>query len=427
MIQGDKFMSEINTKKINSAVENAVSWIFDRARVTDPEHVCFGGLINDYDMAGRQWNIYESFWHTAQAVRALIALGKTDCPETCGMMKYLAKRIINAPGNPRISGAVCRVEGRRKGELATTTLTDGLPGLVDAYLVSSDPELYAALERSGNWLETCALDPVTGFCYSFMDGKTGVPTLHPTYHGSDHPEFANKRPEAEGASLLLLGRLLKRPELERAYKNILDYLAADQYPDGIWWNWSCNRRNPDLAHARYNLWHAHAMLDGYTAFGDEKYLLAARKTARFYRNAQQLDGVIPYAIAPNGKGIAQQICGSAIAMSALLWLRLLSMEYDEDLAEGVRLSAEFLLYTQFSMDFFDENLRGAFFESSVVAPNGGYSLVKVRDIATIFGLQFFAKLTSAMKFAGANSPEELFALQCPIHWEPWVAEALLRT
>lgn len=419
-------MSEINTTKINSAVGNAVDWLFNRARVTDNEHPCCGGLVNDYDMATGQWNIYESFWHTAQAVRALIALDKTSLPETAGMMAYLAKRIIDAPDAPAVSGAISRVEGRRKGELATTTLTDGLPGVVDAYLTTGAPELRAALARSGNWLETCALDKATGFCYSFMDGKSGIPTLHPTYHGSDHPEFANKRPEAEGASLLLLGRLLDRPVLEAAFKNILDYLASDQYPDGIWWNWSCNRRNPDLAHARYNLWHAHAMLDGYIAFGDEKYLLAARKTARFYQTAQQLDGVIPYAIAPNGKGIAQQICGSAVAMSALLWLRLLSLEYDASLAESVRLSAEFLLFTQFSMDFFDENLRGAFFESSVVAPQSGYSLVKVRDIATVFGLQFFAKLSSAMKSAQVESLDALFAPKAPVCWQPWPAEALLR-
>lgn len=419
-------MSEINTTKINSAVGNAVDWLFNRARVTDNEHPCCGGLVNDYDMATGQWNIYESFWHTAQAVRALIALDKTSLPETAGMMAYLAKRIIDAPDDPAISGAICRVEGRRKGELATTTLTDGLPGVVDAYLTTGAPELRAALARSGNWLETCALDKATGFCYSFMDGKSGIPTLHPTYHGSDHPEFANKRPEAEGASLLLLGRLLERPVLEAAFKNILDYLASDQYPDGIWWNWSCNCRNPDLAHARYNLWHAHAMLDGFIAFGDEKYLLAARKTARFYQNAQQLDGVIPYAIAPDGKGIAQQICGSAVAMSALLWLRLLSIEYDASLAESVRRSAEFLLFTQFSMEFFDKNLRGAFFESSAVAPNCGYSLVKVRDIATIFGLQFFAKLSSAMKSAQVESLDALFAPKTPVCWQPWPAEALLR-
>lgn len=416
----------LDIKQIEKGIENGVSWILDRALVKSPDHECCGGLINDYDMANRQWNIYESFWHTAQALRALIALGKDDLPEVRGMMDYLARRIINAPDNPRISGAIRRVEGRRKGELATTTLTDGLPGVVDAYLVSLKPELLQSLERSGNWLETCALDPETGFCYSFMNGQTGEFTLHPTYHGSDHPEFANKRPEAEGASLLLCGRLLKRPKLETAFKNILDYLASDQYPDGIWWNWSCNRRNPDLAHARYNLWHAHAMLDGYTAFGDEKYLQAAIKTARFYQQAQQLDGVIPYSIAPGGKGIARQICGSAIAMAALLWLRLLSIRWDDSLAESIKLSAEFLLFTQFSMDFQDENLRGAFFESSVVAPGCGYSLVKVRDIATIFALQLFAKLVSAMRFAGVSSLEELFEAKTPVYWEPWAAEALLK-
>ena len=169
-------MSEINTTKINSAVGNAVDWLFNRARVTDNEHPCCGGLVNDYDMATGQWNIYESFWHTAQAVRALIALDKTSLPETAGMMAYLAKRIIDAPDDPAISGAICRVEGRRKGELATTTLTDGLPGVVDAYLTTGAPELRAALARSGNWLETCALDKATGFCYSFMDGKSGITT-----------------------------------------------------------------------------------------------------------------------------------------------------------------------------------------------------------------------------------------------------------
>ena len=199
-------MTDIKT--IENGIGNGVSWILNCARITDKNDQCYGGLINDYDMATRQWNIYESFWHSAQAVRALIALGKSSEPQVGSMMDYLARRIINAPENPRISGAIRRVEGRRKGELATTTLTDGLPGLVDAFLATRKPELLAALERSGNWLETCALDPQTGFCYSFMNGQTGEPTLHPTYHGSDHPEFANKRPEAEGASLLLLGRLL---------------------------------------------------------------------------------------------------------------------------------------------------------------------------------------------------------------------------
>jgi len=416
----------LDSVTLQDAALRGMRWQTEVAQTAQPGHPEDGALRNDYDMGQRQWHYYEPLWHTAQALRAWLALGmKPTDPAASAAIRYICRAIVDCPEKPFLHGATVRPDGRRRGELATTTLTDAIPGIVDAFLVSGDPELRAALERASVWLYNHARDPETGFYFSFFNGETGAVSPHDTYNLPGHPEYANKRPESEGASLLLLGQLFRHEGLRLSFRSVLDYLASDQHEDGIWWNWSCNRINPHLAHGRYNLWIAHALLDGYAVFGDERYLAAARRTAEFYRRAQQLDGVIPYNISPDGKGFAYQVCGSAIAMSCLLWLRLMQIRPDRLLAEHLLLSLRFLLSTQYGDDFFDENLRGAFFESSQLAPHTGFSVVRVRDIATTFSLQLISKCLELLKQTACDTLEEVFDGGRAIPRLPWPSDSLL--
>lgn len=416
----------LDINALKDAAQRGIAWQ-KRAQQMEPSLPEYGALRNDYDMGERQWHYYEPLWHTAQALRAWLPLGENpESPHVQAAIDYICRSIMDCPETPFLHGAYMRPDGRRIGELATTTLTDAIPGIVDAWLISGDRRLLAALERASSWLFNYARDSETGFYFSFFNGKSGEVSPHDTYNCEGHPEYANKRPESEGASLLLLGRIFRHGGLENSFHGILDYLVEDQCEDGIWWHWSCNRVNPKLAHGRYNLWIAHAMLDGYLAFGDRRYLEAAWKTAEFYRRAQQLDGVIPYCIAPDGKGYAFQVCGSGIAMSAMLWLRLLHFQWDERLADHLLLSVRFLLSTQYGEDFPELALRGAFFESSQLTPHTGFSFVRVRDIATTFSLQLISRCLKLMELSGCcGTLEECLMKNRTIPLIPWPADRLI--
>ncbi len=423
-------MKDILTiESMEKSARRGADWLKDSAQLTDPKDPSFGALQSDYDMTTKKWSFFEPFWHTAQAVRAWLGLQKTlrcnDWSESIALaVQYLNGQIIDQPDNPRFHGGHLRYDKERAGLLATTTVTNGLEGLIDYYVYSGDASCLKTLKRSAYWLNEVAYDRHTGFIHSFMDSGSGQFVEHSAYHPGT-PEFLGKRPEVEGSALLFLGKIFNRSEWFSRFERILDYLVEDQSDDGIWWNWRCNQQSPALAHGRYNLWIAFAMLNGFEFFGKQEYKQAALKTALFYRKAQQLDGVISYRTAPDSRGDMHTPCGSAIAMAALLWLRLSAYEYNQDFAEGVKLSLLFLFNTQYNDNFFDENLHGAFFESKRMTPYSGFSFSLIRDIATIFALQLISQVIFALRKNNWTSLDEWIESAQSFTWQSWPAEKML--
>jgi hypothetical protein len=419
--------NEINVNMLKRFAKRGARWLTGIAQVRDEADEHFGAFRNEYDMATKSWSFFDPFWHTAQGIRGLMALHMEDTAVKHGMF-FLNNSIINSPKDRRFHGAHQRLDGHRAGLLATTSITDGIEGLIDYFLLTRDKKTLDTLTRIEEWLNNTAYDPVTGFYCGYFDSKSGELYAQNTYRSDnpeEHPEFCGRRPEAEGSALLYLGLLLNKPESIKRFKYILDYLSNTQAEDGIWWNWFCNSCQPRLAHGRYNLWLAFALLNGYEYFGEKKYYEAALKTARFYRRAQQLDGVIFYKTNSNGQGYAGQICGSASAMAALLWLKLLKYDFNEDFANGIKLSLNFLNSTQFSEDFHDKNLRGACFEASKFANKQGFCSPHIRDLATIFALQLAAQVIGGLKAGNWFSFEEYIVAACPFPWPKWPVEKLL--
>ncbi len=430
---------EISRKLVADSAAMAADWLSGIALIRKPDSAFYGALKSNYSAQDRQWQFSEPFWHTAQALRGWLDLAgelgshQWDAPieQAAG---FLRNQIIHAPERSRIHGGVMHLAGKvdeclPAGALHATVLTNGLEGLIDYYVARQDPASLAAIKRAAHWLGDVMLDEASGMVWSSMDREREEylkAELHRVNRlNRDNPEFFYKRPDAEGSALLLCGRLLDRPRLADAFKRILDFLVQDQAPDGIWWNWVCNAANPPRAHGRYNLWLAFALLNGYEVLGDEAYRLAAIRTARFYRKAQHLDGGISYLTTPEGRGLMLYPCGSAVAMSALLWLKLLSYEFDGDFARGVELSCAFLTSTQFAPDFADENLRGAYFESYGHARFAGMSYPMVRDIASVFGIQLMAKLLAGLRLSAMETFNEWMASAARWPWKKWPAERLL--
>lgn len=432
---------EISRKLIAESAAMAADWLADSALIRKPDSAFRGALKSTYNAQDGQWQFSEPFWHTAQAVRGWLDLSdelnshQWDAPidQAAG---FLRNQIIHAPQRPRIHGGIMHLEGKVDecvpiGALHATVLTNGMEGLIDYHLARRDAESLAAIKRASHWLGDVMLDEPSGMVWSSMDLESEAylqaALKRVNRLNRDNPEFFFKRPDAEGSALLLCGRLLGQPRLADAFKRILDFLVQDQAPDGIWWNWVCNAANPPRAHGRYNLWLAFALLNGYEAFGDESYRLAAIRTARFYRKAQQLDGGISYVTTPEGKGLMLYPCGSAVAMSALLWLKLLSYEFDGDFARGVELSCEFLTATQYAREFGDANLRGAYYESYGHARYAGQSYPMVRDIASVFGMQLMAKLLAGLRLSALDTFGEWMGSATRWQWKRWPAEQLLET
>ena len=123
--------------------------------------------------------------------------------------------------------------------------------------------------------------------------------------------------------------------------------------------------------------------------GEKKYLEAAAKVARVHAKAQQKDGTQFYEQFIDGTEPDRgSICGSAVAFSGIVWMRLSKAGYKE-FEENIQRSATWLLNNRYAADHPDPNLRGGVIETRARTKKGKIWLVN-RDIATSFAVRFFA-------------------------------------
>jgi hypothetical protein len=149
-----------------------------------------------------------------------------------------------------------------------------------------------------------------------------------------------------------------------------------------------NKADLGRIHPRFNLWLAESLLMAYELSPQPRYLEAALKTARAVQKWPTKDGAIYYTNYTDGRRDAGSVCGSAVAFSGYIWLRLKQLGYHE-FDRDIDRAARWVIANQWPTNHPDPNLRGAFFETWMKVENGR-TRIYVRDIATAFSLRFLA-------------------------------------
>lgn len=377
---------------IRKAIEESASYVATTVLDASGKSRC------DYNLTEGKWYPYEVPWHTGQAIYALL-----HAYHSTGNKSYLDKAIIagdywmdleiKQPG--KLKGMVKGIHGDFIGEqlIVFATISDGTPGIYELSRITNDPKYAKVATTAASWMLDHMYNEKEGVCYDAVNKNGEVQKeSSPFWDAKDKANqnlFDVSRPNTEGWLFLDAYHFSKEEKFKNAYINLCNSLLEKQGPEGLWMQFTPNAIEEGSFHPRFNIWYAESLLKAYELTHEKKYLEGAAKTARAYVKAQDDDGTIYYKNFINGmppdKG---SICGSAVAFSGILWIKLAQYGYAE-FQPNIELSLQWLLRNRFAMDHPDPNLRGAVVNTRVRKRKGKNWIVN-RDIGTSFALRFFS-------------------------------------
>lgn len=347
----------------------------------------------DYEMLSGEWLVYEPAWHTGQVIFGLLEAYKLTQNEA------LLQKAVQAgdwwaslaiEDDPNLKGFLAAVHGGPVGDLINfTTIADGTPGLFELSRVSGNPKYANVATRAGEWAMEHLFIPEHGLLYDLIDVETGAIWTDKSPHFEQATPLTIDqvaRPNNEGFLFGDMYRHTGKQEHLDFFITLCNSLVEKQSDNGFWMDYHPNNIKKQKIHPRFNIWNAESLLVGYELTKDRRYLEAALKTARAVQAWQRKDGRIYYTNRPDGTYDRRSICGSAVAFAGLIWLQLQAHGYNE-FDQNIERSVQFILNNQFPADHPDPNLRGAFLETWSKTVDGK-AWLRVRDIATAFGLRF---------------------------------------
>ncbi|HDS06156.1 MAG TPA: hypothetical protein ENO05_00890, partial [Bacteroides sp.] len=349
----------------------------------------------DYNITEGKWYAYEPPWHTGQAICAL-----TEAYRITGNSQYLdvARKAgdwwvsLQITDHPKLKGMINSIHGDHAGEVIVfATMSDGSAGLYRLYEATGERRYGDVTTQAGDWMlrNMCLLEE--GVCYDNVDPGSGevMKEDSPFWPEKEEQELYDvARPNNEGSLFLDMYEYTGNETYRDAFITLCNSLVEKQGPEGLWMDFMPNHREEGSVHPRFNIWYAESLLDGYGLTGDRRYLEAARKTGEAYARFQDGAGTIYYENYLDGRRDRSSICGSSVAFSGILWLRL--REYGaEGFDDHIERSLQWILKNRFSASHPDPNLAGAVINTRLRHRHGKLWYTQ-RDIGSSFGVRFLA-------------------------------------
>lgn len=266
------------------------------------------------------------------------------------------------------------------------------PGIYELSRVTKDKKYAQVATNAARWMMKNMYYPEKGVCYDVVDAKTGEVQKEKSpfwevQGKKDQQLFDVSRPNTEGWLFKDAYEFSGDKAFKDAFLVLCNSLVDLQGPEGLWMMFMPNTAAVQSFHPRFNLWYAESLLEAYDMTKDKKYLESAAKVARVHAHAQQKDGTLFYEHFLNGQAPDEgSICGSGVAFSGILWMRLAKYGYTE-FNDNIERSARWLVRNRYAADHPDPNLRGGVIETRARSKKGKIWLVN-RDIATSFGIRF---------------------------------------
>jgi hypothetical protein len=275
-----------------------------------------------------------------------------------------------------------------------TTISDGTPGLFALSAATGDSRYADCATRSGRWLyEHTQVPGADQLFYNMIDPQTGrVITDFSPHHRdvADPGPTLVARPNIEGFLFADMYRYTGDDIWRERFLAQAEGALRWQHANGLWMDFEPNDPAQGRVHPRFNVWNAEALLEAHALTGDRRFVEAALRTARFMQSVQDRRGTIYYDLNTDGTWSLASITGSAVAFSALLWLRLHELGAGEEFTTNIQRASAWLRANQFPPDHPDPNLRGAYLETRVRFVDGR-ARIAMRDIASSFGVRFMAR------------------------------------
>jgi rhamnogalacturonyl hydrolase YesR len=378
----------------------------------------------DYHLLHSEFYDYEQIWHTGQLCGGLLAYGRLQEDEayialarTAGDW-WVSQAISAGPA----AGIVASVDTREGGHGCITDacgptedltdVSDGSKPLFELTQYTNDTRYADAASNSALWqLENMQVPGIPGLFFNVVNMSTGKPLQNSSTTTLDDVSRSN----IEGSlfrdacfHLKATGRKEAGLKLCSAFLQQADYSIQRQDPvTGLWMMWTPNDASTNRFHPRFNVWYALSLLEAADLVSTDvirkaKYVHGALLTARTMGKAQQSSGTIYYWNVIDDKTgssvpIRNAACGSSVALSLKLWLRLyFDFGYESEFSEHIVRATLWLLANQYDKHHADPNLAGAYFElgfRKLARWDSMHELdVVQRDLATNIGLQALVEL-----------------------------------
>lgn len=377
---------------LNKALRGC-DWLTDVSQVMDKKVVYYGAMRGEYDTKSKKWAFYGPFWHTGQAVRALILAHKMT-----GKEKYLKHAVLGGEYMIRDQALDANdtkyygfIHGKEAEGSNTASQVEGFMAIYDLYKVTGDKKWLERFHLAVDWVGR----------YAYLEGE-GL--FHNGYSATkdEFPPVEKARPTNDDAVFGHAYLEFKDERYKQIFKEVADRLIKDEDPLGNWMKYPPCR--PEVfegrgrIHPRHAWWWGYPMLTAYDVFGEQKYLDAGIRAAEWYIENNNLDGGYYYNVTKTGsKHLSFDFCTSAVGCAVIMWCDLYKRTGEEKYKKEIEISLGYLLRAQFNQDVEDKNIRGAFFEG-MLPPDGtmcpGFYF---RDIATIFASRAMLEVLETFK------------------------------
>ena len=384
----------MNKDVLEKSLRLAIEWLTGPGRVADdlpvgPRGKQFhyrhwnGAIRGEYDFAKKEWDSFCPYWHTGQAVKALVLASRAlkeprllDEAKVCAEF-LLKNRIVSGPD----AGLPLAYEDF-VDQINTSAVLEALDGLFLLGEACGDNQYTQAALDALKWEAD----------HSWLPEKK---MFYDSYHPVNRKfQFGNAcstcRPLLDDAVFITGWKISGETRFRDIAMATAETLRENENPSG---NWICYLPciiATQSIHPRHAYWWGRPMLTIWRESGNEEYLQLFHRAVRWYANAIRRDGGLFRATGVdfNTESFGHASSGSACA--ALMFLDMAALDRDEQWLSKAELCLDFCMKMQLTHPE-EPRMRGAVIEK-VLPPDGTErSPYYLRDLGTTFFIQAAAE------------------------------------
>ena len=378
---------QLDTNKLKDHLKSAISWLTGPGCCYENTPVgklgktmnyanWLGAIKGEYSAATKEWSVACPYWHTGQAVKALVFASEVleNKEELLEAAKFSAQFLLS---NQRSNGLFPAIECT-ENEINTSATLETVDGLFYLSSATKEPKYQEAALAALEWVSKNA----------WMKDKKlfrdiYIESLNQFIYNTNS---AQDRPLLDDAVFVKAYHLTGNIEYLNIALDTATTLIENENPPGNWIKYiPCNKTRGNI-HPRHAFWWGLPMLTLYHETKDVRYKDVFYRSVAWYEKALRVDGGLFRMTFENFNtpSFGHATSGSACAARCFIAAYLDSKE--EKYLKLAEKAISFCCSMQL-LNCKDPNLQGVILEK-VLPPDGTDNLpYYVRDLGTIFFIQ----------------------------------------